>query len=188
MDRRGWNAAEVAAGTLPRLRLVGQLDDTLLICDSELGTLLIDQHRAHERVIYDRLLAGESRTVAPPLFVALSALDVARLHDQHDELSNAGWHIDLQNDGAQISGVPPELEPHDLFDILARARHEDAGTLLAEAACHAAIRKRRTLSPDAAATLLEALTTCANPVTCPHGQPIVVRLDRAFLERQFEWH
>jgi DNA mismatch repair protein MutL len=65
------------------------------------------------------------------------------------------------------------------------AEHSD--DLLAAAACHAAIRKRRPLSPAAAAELLEALTQTAHPTTCPHGQPIVLRLDRRFLERQFAW-
>jgi DNA mismatch repair protein MutL len=182
-----WRQREIAAGALPRLRVVGQIEDTLIVCESELGTLLVDQHRAHERVIYDRLISGESTPIDPPESVALETLELARLHDQLHELSAAGWRIDTRLAGVSVTAVPADLLPADLPAILARAQLEDAGTLLAEAACHAAIRKRRPLQPAAAVELLTALTNCANPVSCPHGQPIVVRLDRAFLERQFEW-
>ena len=183
----GWGAREVAAGTLPRLRLVGQTDDTLIICESELGTLLIDQHRAHERVIFDRLVVGESVAADPPVELCVHPLDAARLRDHADELSGAGWRINIDGDRIVVRAAPIDVEPDDLMAIFYRLTIEDAGTILAEAACHAAIRKRRPLTPAAAFELLEALTACANPVTCPHGQPIVVRLDRGFLERQFEW-
>jgi DNA mismatch repair protein MutL len=182
-----WGQHAIPAGTLPRLRVVGQVEDTLIVCESELGTLLVDQHRAHERIIYERLVTGESQAIEPPAHLALDALELARLHDRIDELTAAGWRLGTRLSGATVFGAPADLQPADLPAILLRAQLEEAGSLLAEAACHAAIRKRRPLQPAAAVELLSALTNCANPVTCPHGQPIVVRLDRAFLERQFEW-
>ena len=183
----GWGLHEIAVGTLPRLRVVGQIEDTLIVCESDLGTLLVDQHRAHERVIFERLMAGETVEVDPPATLALSAIDLARVYERFDELTAGGWRITRRDNAVDVRGVPPEFAPDDLPAILSRAELENTGTLLAEAACHAAIRKRRPITPAAALELLSALTGCANPVTCPHGQPIVVRLDRAFLERQFEW-
>ena len=183
----GWGQREIAAGTLPRLRVVGQIEETLIVCESALGTLLVDQHRAHERVIFERLLLGETQPVEPPATIALDQLDRARLHERLHELTASGWRFESHGAAVLVTSAPPELTPADLPAILLRAQLEDAGTLLAEAACHAAIRKRRPITPGAALELLSALSACANPVTCPHGQPIVVRLDRAFLERQFEW-
>jgi DNA mismatch repair protein MutL len=184
----GWGGRDVEAGSLPRLRVVGQIEDTLIVCESELGTLLVDQHRAHERVIYERLLTSESVTHDPPWIVRLSPSAATRLADHYDELAATGWRVDLHDaERALVHAAPPDFTPGDLEAVVSRFMLEDSATILAAAACHAAIRKRRPLTPEAAVELLEALTATPMPATCPHGQPIVIRLDHDFLERQFGW-
>jgi DNA mismatch repair protein MutL len=187
-DGDGWGVVEIEAGALPRLRVVGQIDDTLIVCESELGTLLLDQHRAHERVLYERLQQRGAHIWEPVARVELSAdLDLLA-HDRRDDLTGAGWAIrPLGACTWEVGATPATLEPADLSGVLHQMLAEHSDDLLAAAACHAAIRKRRPLSPAAAAELLEALTQTAHPTTCPHGQPIVLRLDRRFLERQFAW-
>lgn len=183
-----WGARTVEPGSLPRLRVVGHIDDTLIVCESDVGTLLIDQHRAHERVIYERLLEHESVDLPVPVVLALPRSILTMLDTKADDLRGTGW--DWEDIGANqlfVRACPTGLAPDDLLPIAERFTSESSHTILAATACHAAIRKRRPLSPDAAVELLEALTRTATPTTCPHGQPIAVNLDRAFLERQFGW-
>jgi DNA mismatch repair protein MutL len=184
----GWGGRMVEAGSLPRLRIAGHVDDTLIVCECELGTLLVDQHRAHERVIYERLLAGEIVELEEPLPLTLTP-GVMHLLDGHaEDLQRSGWSWS-ELGGLQIAvrACPAGISADDLIAIVERFARESEPSILAAAACHAAIRKRRPISPDGAAELLQALTMTSTPTTCPHGQPIVVNLDRTFLERQFGW-
>lgn len=184
----GWERREIAAGSLPALRVIGQVADTLIVCETEIGTLLIDQHRAHERVIYERLLAGEAVEAAEPPRLTISRHLVVALESAADALRQAGWRwTEFGLDDVLVTASPAGLAPGDLPDVLTRYAAESAHDVLAAAACHAAIRKRRPLDPITAVALLEALTRTRAPATCPHGQPIVLNLDREFLERQFGW-
>jgi DNA mismatch repair protein MutL len=183
-----WGDRVVAAGSLPQLRVVGQIEDTLIVCESDLGTLLIDQHRAHERVIYERLITHASSSVQEPTVIALPTSQLMLLDRNAADLRDSGWDWqELGPDRLLIRACPVDLTPDDLLHVIDRVSAESTHSVLAATACHAAIRKRRPLSPDAAVELLEALTTTPTPTTCPHGQPIVLNLDHAFLERQFGW-
>lgn len=183
-----WGARTVDAGSLPRLRVVGHVEDTLIVCGSDLGTLLIDQHRAHERIIYERLLERDASELSQPVVLKLPRSAMMMLDGNADDLREAGWDWEDIGPGQLfVRACPHGLTPDDLLPITERFSAEDRHSILAATACHAAIRKRRPLSPDAAVELLEALTRTSTPTTCPHGQPIVLNLDHAFLERQFGW-
>jgi DNA mismatch repair protein MutL len=183
-----WTGHVIDAGSLPRLRLVGHVEETLIVCESDAGTLLIDQHRAHERVIYERLISGGPQPLAVPATITLTIEQLDLLDRQRDGLHAAGWRLtDLGHTRYQIDATPPDLSPDDLPHVLARFAAEDTHSILAASACHAAIRKRRPLTPAAAIELLQGLTSTSTPTTCPHGQPIVIALDRSFLEKQFGW-
>ena len=185
---QSWTGHVIEAGSLPRLRLVGHVEDTLIVCESDAGTLLIDQHRAHERVIYERLVAGAPQPLDAPANITLTIEQLDLLDRQRDGLHAAGWRLtDLGRATHQIDATPPDLSPDDLSHVLARFAAEDTHSILAACACHAAIRKRRPLTPAAAIELITALTQTSTPTTCPHGQPIVIALDRTFLEKQFGW-
>jgi len=183
-----WSGHVIDAGSLPRLRLVGHVEETLIVCESDAGTLLIDQHRAHERVIYERLVAGSPEPLDDPATITLTIEQLDLLDRQQTDLHAAGWRLtDLGHGTVQIGATPADLSPDDLPDVLARFAAEDTHSILAASACHAAIRKRRPLTPTAAIDLLTALTQTPTPTTCPHGQPIIIALDRTFLEKQFDW-
>lgn len=183
-----WGTRVVEAGSLPRLRVVGQVEDTLIVCDSDVGTLLIDQHRAHERVIFERMVSREMTELDEPVVLAISHRALALLDARRDDLHGAGWiWQELGLDHLLVSACPVGFEPDDLLPVIERFAAETTHSILAAAACHAAIRKRRPLTPDAALALLSALTATSTPTTCPHGQPIILNLDRVFLERQFGW-
>lgn len=184
----GWGGRVVEAGSLPRLRVVGHVEDTLIVCESDLGTLLVDQHRAHERVIYERLMSHDAVTLDEPAVLAVPSSTLALLDARADDLRASGWV--WQEFGAGqllVTACPAGFEPGDLLPIAEQFMAETAHSIIAASACHAAIRKRRAITPEAAVELLEALTRTPTPTTCPHGQPIVINLDRTFLERQFGW-
>ena len=185
---QSWTDHLIEAGSLPRLRLVGHVEDTLIVCESDAGTLLIDQHRAHERVIFERLIASAPQPLDTPVPITLTIEQLDLLDLQRDGLHATGWRLtDLGHASYQIDATPPDLSPDDLPHVLSRFAAEDTHSILAASACHAAIRKRRPLTPTAAIELLTALTQTSTPTTCPHGQPIVIALDRTFLEQQFGW-
>jgi DNA mismatch repair protein MutL len=187
-DATSWTGHVIESGSLPRLRLVGHVEETLIVCESDAGTLLIDQHRAHERVIYERLIAGAPQPLDTPATITLTIEQFDLLDRQRDGLHAAGWRLtDLGHASYQIDATPPDLSADDLPHVLARFAAEDTHSILAASACHAAIRKRRPITPTAAVELLTALTSTSTPTTCPHGQPIVINLDHAFLEKQFGW-
>lgn len=184
----GWQTRDISAGSLPALRVVGQIADTLIVCESEIGTLLIDQHRAHERVIYERLLAGESVEADEPARIAIPPRLVSTLEACAIDAQQAGWRwSEFGLDDVLVTATPPEMDPGDLPGVLAQLATEPKHDIAAATACHAALRKRRPLSPTTAVALVEALTQTQTPATCPHGQPIILNLDRDFLERQFGW-
>ncbi|RIK39556.1 MAG: DNA mismatch repair endonuclease MutL [Chloroflexi bacterium] len=184
----GWGQRIVEAGSLPRLRIVGQVDDTLIVCETANGALLIDQHRAHERVIFERLRDRSQQRFAPPIPLHLSGHALRLVEERNDELNDAGWIIELcPPHSAILHACPVGFEPGDLIGILEHAGTESNAPFLAAVACHNAIRKRQPLTVDAAEALLAALTLTTNPTTCPHGQPIILQLDHRFLERQFVW-
>lgn len=184
----GWERREVAAGSLPALRVVGQVADTLIVCETEIGTLLIDQHRAHERVIYERLLAGEAVEADTPSRLTVPRHLLATLEASGEVLRRAGWRwTEFGLDDILVTASPSGIDPEELIAVLGRHAAESSHDVLAAAACHAAIRKRRPLDPATAVALLEALTRTPTPATCPHGQPIILNLDREFLEREFGW-
>jgi DNA mismatch repair protein MutL len=187
-DASGWGGRVVAAGSLPELRVVGQIEDTLIVCETDLGTLLIDQHRAHERVIFERLLSDQSIMLPDAVLLAIPARVWATLDARSDDLRGAGWQwSEFGADQILVSACPDGLAPDDLIPIAERFAAETAHSILAAAACHAAIRKRRPLTPETALALLRHLTQTSTPTTCPHGQPIVINLSHSFLEQQFGW-
>ncbi len=186
-DAQAWSRVTIEPGTLPALSLVGHVGNTLLVCESAHGTLLVDQHRAHERVIHDRLLAATFLPLEQPATVALPAHLADLLAHVHDDLARVGWRLEQQPGRVHIHAIPPGLESDDLLPLLRLQADNHAHSVLASVACQAALRKHRALDQPSAVELLRALTTCTQPATCPHGQPIILHLDRAFLERQFQW-
>ncbi len=209
-ERAPWDAAGdpgaplplIAGPNLPPLRLLGQLRDALLLAEGPDGLYLVDQHRAHERIIYERLLAqlaerGEERTQEPiePLILELGPLQAALLDDRLPELAELG--IACESFGGRsflVRAIPALGEHEDLTDALPwlfdELVEDDEGwreRLMVNLSCRAALRKGRPLTPVQARDLLAQLAETSTPATCPHGSPIILHLDQALLSRQFGW-
>jgi DNA mismatch repair protein MutL len=192
--------------TLPNLRVLGQYDDTYLVCESDDGLLLVDQHAADERVNYERLqdaMAGDTPTqaLAEPVTLELTAREAELFAEYTDALAQVGFHAGRTGDRTvEVRTVPAvfgdALDPDLLRDVLSAFVAdgvEEAATvdavadaLLADLACYPSITGNTSLHEGSMTGLLSALDDCQNPFACPHGRPTVVRFDRREIEDRFE--
>lgn len=184
---------------LPLLRVVGQMALTYIVAEGPDGMYLIDQHAAHERVLYDRLVGQKAAPTRQPLLepvVLEPGPALASVLDEH-----AGYLAELGMDVESFGGasylvraVPADLGDSDiagavtaLLEQLAEERRmsEPFGRAAATVACHGSVRAGMALSLDEMRRLVEELEATASPRTCPHGRPTMVVVARESLERQF---
>lgn len=190
-------------GKLPPLRVVGQVGETYIVAEAPDGMYLVDQHAAHERIVYERLMRERgtqplerqnlliSVTLdAPPAMTTL-------LTGHLDELEHWGFAAEVAPDGnLTITGVPAGLREGEVTASLVElGEHlQQAGgstpanwreQALTTIACHSAVRAGQTLSHEEMRQLLQQLERCGMPRTCPHGRPTVLLLSQSQLERQF---
>jgi DNA mismatch repair protein MutL len=189
----------------PEVRYIGAFERTYLLAeirgnqDAELW--IVDQHVAHERVLFERLFLRRHRPaiqpLLPPQVVQVGPEALARLSPFLSELEVAGVEVEpFGDDALVVRGLPDFLIDRDpqtlLEDLLVRLERDgrldlDAfrRDLNAELACRAAIKKHHTLPPDLALRLIQDLLACEVPNTCPHGRPIIKKLTLDDLERSF---
>jgi DNA mismatch repair protein MutL len=188
---------------LPLLRPVGQVGNTYVIAEGPEGMYLIDQHAAHERVLYERFLTEqrngvrEQQPLLQPAPLELTARQRALLEGFAGELEAAGLFVEpFGGDGAYlVRAVPPALAGGDasravceLLDLLGREdapRDEPAHRVAASLACHAAVRAGKPLSDDEQRELLRQLEASEHARTCPHGRPTMVHVSADALAKQF---
>lgn len=181
-------------------RYLGQYRETYLLVEDEEGLLLVDQHVAHERILYEELLAASAS--APPVqrlllpeVVELSPALAAIAADAAPELAALGIEIEpVSGATVRVLGVPASLPQGSSARLVEQlladlAAPETAGLPLRERAaaslaCHAAIKKNRPLPRPEAEHLLARLAALDDPNRCPHGRPIALRLPLAEIERR----
>ncbi len=193
-----------ATGRLPAVRVLGQLHRTYLLAESAEGLIVIDQHAAHERVLYERLLKMRARGVANgqlqavPTSVSLSAdmFEVFTAH--HHLLTQLGFSLEpfgertvLVRAVPQVAAqTPPQRLLSELLAELAEGERTTSAQALLErltimTACHTAIRAGDSLDRDHMAALVRDLAQTDDPFTCFHGRPTLVRLPLPQVERWF---
>ncbi len=188
------------AERLPALRSLGQFDSTYLVAESPDGLVLVDQHAAHERVLYERFAAArEARVVAAQPLLETVVVDLggplaALVDEQREVLADLGWSIDAADGGAVLlRAVPVALERRDparalqeyLDQLLAEERLTGPDRAVATLACRAAVMAGDRLDAEQQRALLRDLEDCAAPHTCPHGRPTTLHLSSDQLERSF---
>ena len=184
----------------PPLKVVGQVKLTYIVAEGPDGMFLVDQHAAHERVLFDQLQGNESTVQAgkrllEPVMVDLSPGQVEVLRQYSDTLTRYGFELEPFGDsGYLVRSVPSILnggEPGQLllnvldmvsFEGLMR-RQEDV--LAASIACHSAIRAGKSLTEAEMSALLQQLEAADNPHTCPHGRPTMLHFSSVHMEREF---
>jgi DNA mismatch repair protein MutL len=177
---------------------LGQLHNTYVVARSSEGLVLVDQHAAHEQVLFERLLEAEERhRLNPPLHVELTRREAELLEGFLGPLAELG--LELEGFGAhafQLRSVPAALAAHDPRELLEALLEELPACrrlepealqerLAMKAACAAAIKAGDVLTPEEMRALLADLHACWSPATCPHGRPAFVLLTREELERRF---
>lgn len=189
---------------LPDLRPLGQLHDSFIIAAGRDGLWIIDQHVAHERILFEQVLwqraAGtvEIQQLLMPLVLQLTPAQQFEYARIADELNAHGF--DTEPFGQRtiaIKAAPAGVGPADLervvFDILEIAERELSSASLDEIrcnvcatiACRAAIKINMKLEPKKIEWLLQALAACEYPMTCPHGRPIALRYSTKDILRSF---
>jgi len=189
-------ARPISADSLsPNIRPIGQLDESFIIATDEEGLLLIDQHVAHERILFDKYRALESqRTVESqqlllPETFDLTPAQVAAFDLVAEELENYGFDLmRLSGRTVAIKATPADLPANEarnmLAEILDTVDAEKQGTaretlrdeIAASLACHAAIKVNMPLAPEKMRWLIDRLLLTSSPTTCPHGRPVILRL------------
>ncbi|MFC7213273.1 DNA mismatch repair endonuclease MutL [Saliphagus sp. GCM10025334] len=193
--------------SLPSLRVLGQLKDTYVVCETPEGLVLVDQHAADERVNYERLQRAfaddpTTQALASPVELELTAVEAEAFEHYRDALARLGFSADRVDDRTvAVTTVPAvlekTLEPAQLRDVLASFLDGDreagaetidalADDFLADLACYPSITGNTSLSEGSVLDLLEALDDCENPYACPHGRPVLVQFEYGDLEDRFE--
>ena len=184
---------------------LGQFRDTFIIAVDEEGIAIIDQHVAHERVLFERiterLQSGrlESQRLLEPLLVELAPAGRQALASHAADLERLGFEIEeFGGDTLRVSAYPAVLRREEC-DAAVRALAEDLegldrGATVGDAikriaatmACHAAVKANYPLTQEKMAHILDELRRTAYSTICPHGRPVMLRLTRREVEKNFQ--
>ncbi|HID61288.1 MAG TPA: DNA mismatch repair protein MutL, partial [Anaerolineae bacterium] len=198
---------------LPMLRVLGQLGQTYIIAEGPGGMYLIDQHTAHERVLYERFAAERahkavaSQQLLTPLPLELTPRQQAAMAEHLEALTELGFEIEpFGGETYLLRAVPAALERgpsttlrrgsgqgdigQAVIEILDELAEEDGGETreektLISVVCHSAVRAGRTLSMEEMRDLVRQLEETSLPHTCPHGRPTMIHLSAEQLAREF---
>jgi DNA mismatch repair protein MutL len=194
-------APERPKPALPMLRVLGQVAGTYIIAEGPEGLYLIDQHAAHERVVYERFLGQivangvERQPMLDPLVLDLSPEESTVIEQSIDELGQLGFELERFGPSSiLVRSVPSVAVGTDvqarLRDILKDLGEGGAGSswldsVAVSVACHTSIRAGQTLSLQEMRELVEQLERTQQPRACGHGRPTMLRLTQDELGRQF---
>ena len=188
---------------IPLLRLIGQIGSTYLVAEGPDGLYLIDQHAAHERVLFERLMAQHemknipSQALLSPEVVTLPPQSAKMLTEQLPFLNHFGFEVEeFGANTFQVRAIPVLFsggDPASALRALVEDFEEDETPLQAEMEAKLAARvcKRlavkggQILTSEEQRSLLNDLEACQSPRTCPHGRPTMIHLPVDMLERQF---
>jgi len=203
----------MAGAQVPLLRLVGQIASAYLVAEGPDGLYLIDQHAAHERVLFESFMAmwagagqvGDgpgvshipAQVLLQPATVDLTSSSARLIEEQLPTLNRLGFQVEIfGKDSFLVRSIPSLLigmDPSAALAVIIEDFEEDETPLLAETEARliarvckrAAIKAGQTLSPEEQKALLTDLEACQSPRTCPHGRPTMIHISVDLLERQF---
>jgi DNA mismatch repair protein MutL len=192
---------------LASLKPLGQVRDSFIIAVNPDGLWIIDQHVAHERILFEKILkersrgraAGEGQRLLMPLIVELTAAQQAVFAEISDELRRNGFEVELFGGKAvAVKTAPAGIEPaqveHLLLELLEQFQQEEQALNLekirsriaASIACHAAIKINMPLEQNKMEWLLQELARTECPMSCPHGRPVVLRYSVKDIQKAFK--
>jgi DNA mismatch repair protein MutL len=177
------------------IRPLGQLEESFIVATDDEGLLLIDQHVAHERILFDKYRAlemerrAESQNLLIPETFDLTPAQAAAFDLVLEELEAYGFELmRLSGRTVAIRATPADLPASEARNMLAEildtvdaekkgiARETLRDEIAASLACHAAIKVNMPLAPEKMRWLIDRLLNTSSPTTCPHGRPVILRL------------
>lgn len=187
-----------------RHKLIGQVFDTYWIVEYDGKLFIIDQHAAHEKVLYEKLMKHfkenqpMTQMIQPPIILTLSMTEMDLLNRYMDQFKKMGFEFEsFGGKEYALRGVPSDLYGFtgkemviELLDELAgefeRMRTDVIGDKIATMACKAAVKGNMRISSKEADALIEELLRAENPYTCPHGRPTIISMTKTELEKRFK--
>lgn len=185
-------------------RIIGQLFKTYWLIEFEDKLFIIDQHAAHEKVLYERTMASlkkkeyTSQTVSPPIILSLDAKESEMLEKFRSQIEQLGYVVEpFGGKEYMISGIPGNLfhmDMKDLFiemlDDFSNLTGKETPELILEKvatmSCKAAVKGNTTLSLPEIEALIDELLTLDNPYNCPHGRPTIISMSKYDIEKKFK--
>lgn len=180
-----------------------QFQNKYIMCQTETGLMIIDQHAAHERVLYEKATsmldsqASFSQQLLLPININLSKLDYHIVESLKEELKNLGFNFRLiKSDRIELTGVPSDVKIGDenkIFQELIdqykeyelKLNLEKRDNLAKSFACRSAIKSGDILARKEMLALIDSLFACEMPYVCPHGRPTVIRITTEELDKRF---
>ena len=188
-----------------RYRIIGQVFDTYWLIQFEDKLFIIDQHAAHEKVKYERLMkqfhekSVVSQRLMPPIIVSLTGQEESVLHTYEDAFTQLGFEIEaFGGNEYALRSVPVDLygcSERELFLAVLDELLQETGNRgsfqvieekIASMSCKAAVKGNNRLSLQEAEQLIDELLTLDNPYNCPHGRPTIITMTETDLEKKFK--
>lgn len=187
----------------PAITIIGQVFDTYWVIEYDEKMYIIDQHAAHEKVKYERIIKSlkertfESQLLSPPIVVTLSSEEEETLNTYKDTFASLGFEISPFGGNEHIiSAVPMDVYSLDFKDVFIEildnlsegntATPDIINDRIATMSCKAAVKGNNTLSPAEAKALISEMFTLEDPFNCPHGRPTVISISKYEMEKHFK--
>jgi len=202
---RQWTAADPGGGVpLSKARIVGQAFSTYIMLELGDELIVVDQHAAHERIVFEglkkRYMNNEplSQMLAAPLVLELTHQEIKFLEDEKDFFYKLGFiYENFGNNSIVLRSVPYDGRNSsikeaflEVLDFVMTSSKSDCNAIVDDAlytiACKAAVKANRKLGDIEIRSLLEELERIENPYTCPHGRPTVLKITKHELEKKFK--
>ena len=188
----------------PTYKFIGIAFKTYIILEMKDELYIMDQHAAHERILYEKVKANfykqgekECQMLLLPDIITLTPKEMGIAKDNFDLFEKAGFMVEEFGENTiKLSGVPPicvDLETKELFletldeiNTVARtAKQEKEEKFIATVACKAAVKANMALTEEEVTSLMDELLKLPNPFSCPHGRPTVIKMSKYDIERKF---
>lgn len=199
-----FNESSIVLDNTPTFRLIGQIFSTYWLLELENRFYILDQHAAHEKIYYERLVKQQktnevtSQILNPPIIVTLSEIESEVLRQNLDEFISVGYEIEhFGGNEYAIRAIPgslPSVDKAELLKEMITEYTDDVGKRVTEnvlsktasMACKAAIKGGQNISFAEANILIKELLRCDNPYCCPHGRPTMIEFTKQEIEKKFK--
>jgi DNA mismatch repair protein MutL len=185
------------------LTYLSQLSDTYILAQDDDGLVVLDQHAAHERVLYEKVMAGiktgscPSQRLLLPSTVEVSSGETFLLQENGELLTKIGFELRPFGERTFIVEAVPAFFPtadtkkavYDFLTAVQESRKEydsDREKIVVRSVCRSAVMARERLKPEECEALLVKLLACDSPYTCPHGRPTMIKMSLREIEKQFK--